>query len=79
MSREEIDQEILRISRTRTDVFSRTREKGFILSKRLDQIEKALIEAALEETSGVQREAAELLGDKYSTLNQRIKRLEISP
>ena len=79
VGREEIDQEILQIRRTRPDVFSPTREKGFMLKKRLEQIEKAFIETALEEADGVQREAAKLLDDNPSTLNQRIKRLGISP
>ena len=80
VSRQEIDEEILQIERKpRSDVFSRTRESGFALSKRLERIERAFIEDALEETDGVQKKAAKLLGVNESTLSPKIKRLGITP
>jgi transcriptional regulator with GAF, ATPase, and Fis domain len=80
VTRQEVDEEILQIERKpRSDVFSRTREAGFAMSKRLEQIERAFIEDALEETGRVQKKAADLLGLQYTTLNQRIKRLGITP
>lgn len=80
VSRQEIDEEILQIERKlKSDVLSRTREAGFVLCKRLEQIERAFIKDVLEEAEGVQTKAAKLLGDKPSTLNQRIKRLGIAP
>jgi two-component system response regulator PilR (NtrC family) len=41
--------------------------------------ERALIEAALRRTGGVQKQAAEILGLKPTTLNEKIKRLGITP
>jgi two-component system response regulator PilR (NtrC family) len=41
--------------------------------------ERGLIEAALRKTGGVQKQAAEILGLKPTTLNEKIKRLGIQP
>ena len=41
--------------------------------------ERALIESALRQTGGVQKQAAEILGLKPTTLNEKIKRLGITP
>jgi transcriptional regulator with GAF, ATPase, and Fis domain len=41
------------------------------------RFERQLIEGALRRTGGVQKHAAELLGLKATTLNEKIKRLGI--
>jgi DNA-binding NtrC family response regulator len=41
------------------------------------RLERQLIEGALRRTGGVQKHAAELLGLKATTLNEKIKRLGI--
>ncbi len=43
----------------------------------VQRFERQLIEAALRQTGGVQKQAAELLGLKPTTLNEKIKRLGI--
>jgi len=43
----------------------------------VDRYEKDLIEATLSKCRGVQKRAAELLGLKATTLNEKIKRLGI--
>jgi len=40
----------------------------------LDAIEKCLILKVLEKASGNQKEAARILGIKYTTLNQKVKK-----
>jgi DNA-binding protein Fis len=40
----------------------------------LDAIEKCLILKVLDSTSGSQKEAARILGIKYTTLNQKVKK-----
>ena len=60
VSRQQIDEEILQIERKpKSDVFSRTREAGFVLRNRLQQIEKAFIQDTLEETEGVAEYSSE--------------------
>jgi two-component system response regulator PilR (NtrC family) len=43
----------------------------------VNRYERQLIEAALRRTGGVQKQAAEMLGLKPTTLNEKIKRLGI--
>jgi len=45
----------------------------------VSRYERRLIEAALRRCGGVQKQAAELLGLKPTTLNEKIKRLRIQP
>ena len=42
------------------------------------RFERQLIEAALRRSGGVQKQAAQLLGLKPTTLNEKIKRLGLS-
>jgi DNA-binding NtrC family response regulator len=51
--------------------------EGLGLSEALSRYERQLIEAALRRAGGVQKRAAELLGLKPTTLNEKIKRLGI--
>ncbi len=48
------------------------------LHEQVQKFEAALIRSALERTGGRQRRAARLLGVKVTTLNTKIKRLQIS-
>ncbi len=50
---------------------------GMSYQQAVEEYEKSLIRAALAESSGVQRRAAELLGMKPTTLSERMKRLGI--
>jgi DNA-binding NtrC family response regulator len=43
----------------------------------LDAIEKCLILKVLDKASGNQKEAAQILGVKYTTLNQKVKKYGI--
>ncbi len=43
----------------------------------ISRYERQLIESALRRTGGVQKQAAEILGLKPTTLNEKIKRLGI--
>ena len=47
------------------------------LSGAVSRYERRLIESALRRTGGVQKQAAQLLGLKPTTLNEKIKRLKI--
>ena len=51
--------------------------EGIQFNDAVSQYERHLIEAALRRTGGVQKQAAELLGLKPTTLNEKIKRLGI--
>jgi DNA-binding NtrC family response regulator len=51
--------------------------EGLSLGEALSRYERQLIEAALRRTDGVQKRAAEMLGLKPTTLNEKIKRLGI--
>jgi two-component system response regulator PilR (NtrC family) len=53
--------------------------EGVGLSEALSRYERQLIEAALRRAGGVQKRAAEMLGLKPTTLNEKIKRLGIRP
>jgi DNA-binding NtrC family response regulator len=80
LSAADIDREIVSLgAQTPFDIFSRIREPGFKLDQRLDSIQKFFVEAALSETGGNQRTAAELLGMNYQTLNKRVHGLKILP
>lgn len=60
------------------DLAQQTLGGDFDLMKYLDEIERGLIERAREESSGIKRKAAELLGLKtYQTLDGKLKRLNI--
>ncbi|MEN6525238.1 MAG: sigma-54 dependent transcriptional regulator [Candidatus Polarisedimenticolia bacterium] len=48
---------------------------GVTYQAAVEEYERSLIRSALDEASGVQRRAAELLGMKPTTLNERMKRL----
>jgi transcriptional regulator with GAF, ATPase, and Fis domain len=52
--------------------------EGINLRDVISSFEKRLIESTLESTGGVQKEAARLLGLKPTTLNEMIKRHNIS-
>ncbi|MBD3867709.1 MAG: sigma-54-dependent Fis family transcriptional regulator [Acidobacteria bacterium] len=52
--------------------------EGVGLSQAVADFESALIRAALEQAGGVQKKAAEILGLKPTTLNEKIKRLGIT-
>ncbi len=53
--------------------------EGVSLGEAVTRYERRLIEAALRRTGGVQKQAAEILGLKPTTLNEKIKRLKIRP
>jgi DNA-binding NtrC family response regulator len=53
--------------------------EGISLNDLTTDYEKRLIESALETAGGVQKRAAELLGIKPTTLNEKIKRYDIQP
>ncbi len=53
--------------------------EGVSLGEAVTRYERRLIEAALRRTGGVQKAAAEILGLKPTTLNEKIKRLKIRP
>ena len=57
--------------------FSRIRGPSFELDSRLDLMQKAFIEDAMDEVDGNQSKAAELLGVNYQTLNKRVHKLKI--
>ncbi len=48
-----------------------------VLKTFLDDLEKRLILAVLDRVGGNQREAARILGVKYTTLNEKVKRFGI--
>jgi two-component system response regulator AtoC len=50
---------------------------GVLFYDAVGRFERQLIEGALRRTGGVQKQAAELLGLKATTLNEKIKRLGI--
>jgi two-component system response regulator PilR (NtrC family) len=52
--------------------------EGMEFYEAVSRYERQLIEVALREAGGVQKHAAELLGLKPTTLNEKIKRLRIS-
>jgi two-component system response regulator PilR (NtrC family) len=52
---------------------------GMSLAGAVSRYERQLIEGALRQAGGVQRQAAEILGLKPTTLNEKIKRLKIRP
>ena len=54
------------------DTLGRMRKLGF-----RKWYERQLIESALKKAGGVQKQAADLLGLKATTLNEKIKRLGI--
>ncbi len=53
--------------------------EGVSLGEAVTRYERRLIEAALRRSGGVQKAAAEILGLKPTTLNEKIKRLKIRP
>ena len=52
-------------------------KKNVSLREFLANIERNLIVATLEQTNGDQRKAAEILGLKYTTLHEKVKRYHI--
>ena len=54
-----------------------SKKKGRSLKDRVLEFEKSLISSALRETAGDQKEAARLLRVKHTTLNEKVKRLNI--
>lgn len=52
--------------------------KGHIYNDTIERVEKALIEAALEESHGNRIKAAEMLGIHRNTLHLKIKKLNIN-
>jgi DNA-binding NtrC family response regulator len=53
------------------------REKPINLKSTMETIEKGVILRALGASGGNQREAAQILGVKYTTLNQKVKKYRI--
>jgi transcriptional regulator with GAF, ATPase, and Fis domain len=53
-------------------------EEGISFREVITGFEKRLIESSLETSGGVQKKAAQLLGLKPTTLNEMIKRYNIS-
>jgi transcriptional regulator with GAF, ATPase, and Fis domain len=51
--------------------------EGVRFYEAVGRFERQLIEGALRRTGGVQKQAAEILGLKPTTLNEKIKRLGI--
>lgn len=54
--------------------FSRSRRDDFVLSDRLQEIERVFIEDAMNETDGNQTKAAKLLGISQQALSKKLKR-----
>lgn len=52
-------------------------ENPMQLKKVMQEVEKGIILKTLEKTGGNQRHAAKLLGLKYTTLNEKVKRYQI--
>ncbi|MCX7973169.1 MAG: hypothetical protein N3B16_01525 [Candidatus Aminicenantes bacterium] len=52
-------------------------ENPMHLKKVMQEVEKGIIMRTLEKTGGNQRHAAKLLGLKYTTLNEKVKRYQI--
>lgn len=60
------------------DTTEQTLGSGFDLTRHLDDVERSLLERAREESKGVKKRAAELLGLKtYQTLDGKLKRLGV--
>ena len=53
---------------------SRFRGEDFKLKVRLEQIERVFVEDAMNETSGIQTQAAELLGISQQALNKKLRK-----
>ena len=60
--------------RVRFAGFHRIPEEGISLREAVEQFEKSLITAALQQTGGVQTRAAQLLGLRLQTLSMKLKR-----
>lgn len=54
-----------------------TFHEGLPFYDAVNRFERQMIESALRRTGGVQKQAAEILGLKPTTLNEKIKRLGI--
>jgi DNA-binding NtrC family response regulator len=52
-------------------------DRPIMLKEKMEDLEKKIILNVLEKTQGNQREAARLLGIKYTTLNEKIKKYGI--
>lgn len=52
-------------------------ENPLQLKKLMQEVEKGIILRVLEKTGGNQRHAAKVLGLKYTTLNEKVKRYQI--
>ncbi len=52
-------------------------ENPMQLKKLMQEVEKGIIMRVLERTGGNQRHAAKVLGLKYTTLNEKVKRYQI--
>lgn len=52
-------------------------ENPLQLKKVMQEVEKGIILRVLEKTGGNQRHAAKVLGLKYTTLNEKVKRYQI--
>ncbi len=52
-------------------------ENPLQLKKLMQEVEKGIILRILEKTGGNQRHAAKILGLKYTTLNEKVKRYKI--
>jgi two-component system response regulator PilR (NtrC family) len=76
---EEIGPDLLpeEVRRTPAGVGQPDIPEGFSFQQAVEEFERSLIRRALERSDGVQRRAAELLGMKPTTLNERMKRLGI--
>jgi DNA-binding protein Fis len=63
----------------RLDKYFLDTNEGSIYEKVIDDIERILIEKALERSCGNQITAAKMLGLNRNTLHSKIKRLHIDP
>ena len=67
----------VRQSRTAREENGKVFPEGYSLSQSVAAYERQLIEDALDQSGGVQRRAARLLGIRPTTLNEKIKRFGI--
>jgi transcriptional regulator with PAS, ATPase and Fis domain len=57
--------------------FARQRGESFALKVRLDEIERALVEDALEDANGIQTKAAKYLGISQQALNKKLHKWQV--
>ncbi|MEW5807177.1 MAG: sigma-54 dependent transcriptional regulator [Acidobacteriota bacterium] len=72
-----VAEEITHVRQTMLSPFRPEQSEMLSLNKAIDDYERGLITEALRRCRGVQKKAAELLGIKPTTLNEKIKKLQI--